>query len=139
MDRRTHRHPRAPHRRHHLGTGHRSRERRLEGAGRTPDDIDAVILATTTPDHIVPGTAPTVQDGLGITGGAFDVNAACSGFVYGLVTAAGLIAGGAGVVLLIGSDTLSRITDWDDRKFAVLVGDGAGAVVIEPVEGPGAS
>jgi len=71
-------------------------------------------------------------------GGAVDLNAACSGFVYGLVTAAGLIAVGSGPVLLIGSETLSRITDMDDRKIAILVGDGAGAWVVEPVEGPGA-
>ncbi|HEX3946069.1 MAG TPA: beta-ketoacyl-ACP synthase III [Acidimicrobiales bacterium] len=109
----------------------------LERAGLTGSDIDVVVLATTTPDALVPGTATTVQTGLGIPGGAFDINAACSGFVYGLVTAAGLIATGAGRVLLIGSDTLSRITDWDDRTMAVLVGDGAGAVVLEPVDGPG--
>ena len=66
------------------------------------------MLATTTPDSIVPGTAPTVQNGLGIRGGAFDINAACSGFVYGLITVAGLIAIGSGPVLLIGSETLSR-------------------------------
>ena len=106
-------------------------------AGRSPEDIDHVVLATTTPDGIVPGTAPSVQHGLGIHGGAFDVNAACSGFVYGLITVAGLIAVGSGPVLLIGCDTLSRITDMDDRKIAIIVGDGAGAVVVEPVDGPG--
>ena len=109
----------------------------LRCAGRTAEEIDNLVLATTTPDGIVPGTAPTVQDGIGMKGGAFDINAACSGFVYGLVTAAGLIAVGSGPVLLIGSETLSRITDMDDRKIAVIVGDGAGAVVVEPVEGPG--
>ncbi len=109
----------------------------LERAGLEPADIDIVVLATTTPDAMVPATSATVQAELGIPGGAFDVNAACSGFVYGLVTAAGLIATGSGRVLLIGSDTLSRITDWDDRTMAVLVGDGAGAVVVEPVDGPG--
>jgi len=111
--------------------------RALERAGRTPDEIDAVVLATTTPDAIVPGTSATVQDGLGIAGGAFDVNAACSGFVYGLSVAHGLLAIGAQRLLLIGADTLSRITDWDDRSIAVLVGDGAGAVVLEAVDGPG--
>ena len=95
------------------------------------------MLATTTPDGIVPGTAPTVQHGIGMRGGAFDLNAACSGFVYGLITVAGLIAVGSGPVLLVGSETLSRITDMDDRKIAIIVGDGAGAVVVEPVEGPG--
>jgi 3-oxoacyl-[acyl-carrier-protein] synthase-3 len=113
-------------------------QRALDHAGVSPQDIDLVILATTTPDAIVPGTATTVQDQLGIPAGAFDMNAACSGFVYGLVTAAGMLAIGCHRVLLIGSDTLSRITDLDDRKMAVLVGDGAGAVVLEAVPGPGA-
>jgi 3-oxoacyl-[acyl-carrier-protein] synthase III len=109
----------------------------LENAGLAPTDIDMVLLATTTPDAMVPATSATVQDGLGIPGGAFDLNAACAGFVYGLVTAAGLIAVGAKRVLLIGCDTLTRITDWDDRTMAVLAADGAGAVVVEAVEGPG--
>jgi 3-oxoacyl-[acyl-carrier-protein] synthase-3 len=110
----------------------------LASAGRTAGDIDNLLLATTTPDGLVPGSAPTVQHGIGMRGGAVDLNAACSGFVYGLVAAAGLIAVGSGPVLLIGSETLTRITDMDDRKIAILVGDGAGAVVLEPVEGPGA-
>ncbi len=109
----------------------------LERAGRRPDEIDAVILATTTPDQIVPGTSATVQDGIGVTGGAFDVNAACSGFVYALTVAHGLIAIGAERLLVIGSETLSRITDWDERSVSILVGDGAGAVVVEAVDGPG--
>jgi 3-oxoacyl-[acyl-carrier-protein] synthase-3 len=109
----------------------------LEKAGRRPDEIDGVILATTTPDQIVPGTSATVQDGIGIPGGAFDVNAACSGFVYALTVAHGMLAIGAERLLVIGSETLSRITDWDDRSVAVLVGDGAGAVVLEAVDGPG--
>jgi len=109
----------------------------LDKAGRRPDEIDAVILATTTPDQMVPGTSATVQDGIGITGGAFDVNAACSGFVYALSVAHGLLAIGAERLLVIGAETLSRITDWDERGVAVLVGDGAGAVVLEAVDGPG--
>jgi 3-oxoacyl-[acyl-carrier-protein] synthase III len=109
----------------------------LERAGRRPDEIDAVVLATTTPDQIVPGTSATVQDAIGVRGGAFDVNAACTGFVYALVVAHGLLAVGAERLLVIGSDTLSRITDWDDRGVAILVGDGAGAVVLEAVDGPG--
>jgi 3-oxoacyl-[acyl-carrier-protein] synthase-3 len=109
----------------------------LEKAGRRPDEIDGVIVATTTPDQIVPGTSATVQDGIGITGGAFDVNAACSGFVYALSVAHGMLAIGAERLLVIGSETLSRITDWDERGVAVLVGDGAGAVVLEAVDGPG--
>jgi 3-oxoacyl-[acyl-carrier-protein] synthase-3 len=113
-------------------------QRAIDSAGLTKDDIDVVVLATTTPDALVPGTAATVQDGLGINGGAFDLNAACSGFVYGLVVASGLVSIGSGRVLLIGADSLSRITDWDDRTLAVIVGDGAGAVVLEPVDGPGA-
>jgi 3-oxoacyl-[acyl-carrier-protein] synthase III len=109
----------------------------LERAGVAPTDIDVLVLATTTPDAIVPGTSATVQDGLGTSGGALDVNAACSGFVYALVVAHGLVLAGATKVLLIGSETLSRITDWDDRTLAVLVGDGAGAVVLEATDGPG--
>lgn len=110
----------------------------LDRAGVAATDIDVLVLATTTPDAMVPATASTVQELLGMQGcGAFDVNAACSGFVYGLVVSAGLAATGTDRVLLIGADTLSRITDWDDRKIAVLVGDGAGAVVIEAVDGPG--
>jgi 3-oxoacyl-[acyl-carrier-protein] synthase-3 len=112
-------------------------EEALARAGRTAAEIDNLVLATTTPDGIVPGTAPTVQHGIGMHGGAFDLNAACSGFVYGLITVAGLIAVGSGPVLLVGSETLSRITDMDDRKIAVIVADGAGAVVVEPAEEPG--
>jgi 3-oxoacyl-[acyl-carrier-protein] synthase-3 len=112
--------------------------RALARAGLTGDDIDLVVLATTSPDQQMPASASTVQDGLGIPGGAMDLNAACSGFVYGLVTACGVLAtGGIRRVLLIGSETLSRITDWDDRNTAVLFADGAGAVVLEAVDGPG--
>ncbi|MGA8726826.1 MAG: beta-ketoacyl-ACP synthase III [Acidimicrobiales bacterium] len=109
----------------------------LERAGRRPDEIDGVILATTTPDQIVPGTSAAVQDGIGVPAGAFDVNAACSGFVYALTVAHGLLAIGAERLLVIGSETLSRITDWDERTVSVLVGDGAGAIVLEAVDGPG--
>lgn len=113
--------------------------RAMEDAGLAPADIDVVVLATTTPDALVPGTSATVHAGIGLrpTCGAFDVNAACSGFVYAVVTAAGLAAVGAKRVLVIGADALSRITDWDDRTMAVLVGDGAGALVLEAVGGPG--
>ncbi len=109
----------------------------LKSAGRTSAEIDHLILATTTPDGIIPGTSPSVANALGIGGAAFDLNAACSGFVYGLVTAAGLIAIGSGPILLVGSETLSRVTDLADRAIAIIVGDGAGAVVVEPVDGPG--
>jgi 3-oxoacyl-[acyl-carrier-protein] synthase-3 len=109
----------------------------LKAAGRTADEISHLILATTTPDGVIPASAPKVQHELGIKGGAFDINAACSGFVYGLVVASGFIATGSGPILLIGSETLSKFTDLDDRSIAIIVGDGAGAVVVEPVEGPG--
>ena len=109
----------------------------LARAGRTGDDVDVVVLATSTPDALVPGTSATVQQGLGVRGGAFDVNAACSGFVYALVVAHGLVLAGARCVLVVGSETLSQITDWDDRSIAVLVGDGAGAVLLEATDGPG--
>jgi len=108
----------------------------LDMSGVDLSEIDALVLATTTPDTQW-GTAATVQNELGLRCGAFDVNAACSGFVYGLVTSHGLIAMGARKVLLIGTDSLSRITDWEDRNTAVLFGDGSGAVVLEAVEGPG--
>lgn len=109
----------------------------LDMAGLEAGEIDALVLATTTPDRAVPATSATVQAALGTRGGAFDVNAACSGFVYGLVVAHGLVAMGARKILLIGTDTLARITDWDDRNTAVLFADGSGAVVLEAVDGPG--
>jgi 3-oxoacyl-[acyl-carrier-protein] synthase-3 len=109
----------------------------LARAGRSGEDVDVLVLATSTPDALVPGTSATVQEGLGVRGGAFDVNAACSGFVYALVAAHGLVLAGARRVLVIGSETLSHITDWDDRSIAVLVGDGAGAVLLEATDGPG--
>jgi 3-oxoacyl-[acyl-carrier-protein] synthase-3 len=109
----------------------------LEMAGLDPGEIDGLVLATTTPDRAVPASGPVVQAALGLRCGAFDVNAACSGFVYGLVAAHGMIAMGAKKILLIGTDTLSRITDWTDRNTAILFADGSGAVVIEAVEGHG--
>jgi len=108
----------------------------LDMSGVDLSEIDALVLATTTPDTQW-GTAASVQNELGLRCGAFDVNAACSGFVYGLVTGHGLIAMGARKVLVIGTDSLSRIVDWEDRNTAVLFGDGSGAVVLEAVEGPG--
>jgi 3-oxoacyl-[acyl-carrier-protein] synthase-3 len=109
----------------------------IEMAGLEPSQIDALVLATTTPDRTVPASAPGVQAELGLSCGAFDVNAACSGFVYGLVVAHGLIAVGSDKVLVIGTDTLARITDWEDRGTAPLFADGSGAVVLEAVDGPG--
>ncbi|MEY4366204.1 MAG: 3-oxoacyl-[acyl-carrier-protein] synthase [Actinomycetota bacterium] len=107
----------------------------LAMAGVDPLSVDALVLATTTPDRAVPATSSTVQARLGLRCGAFDVNAACSGFVYALVNAHGLIAMGAERVLLIGTDILSRITDWNDRNTAVLFADGSGAALLEA--GPG--
>lgn len=109
----------------------------LHMAGINPSEIDALVLATTTPDRTLPATSARVQHQLGLRCGAFDINAACSGFVYGLVTAHGLIAMGARNVLLIGTDTLSRITDWNDRNTAILFADGSGAAVLHAVDGPG--
>jgi 3-oxoacyl-[acyl-carrier-protein] synthase-3 len=109
----------------------------IERAGIDPHDIDALVLATTTPDRAVPATSATVQELLGLSCGAFDVNAACSGWVYGLVTAHGLIALGAENVLVIGTDTLARITDWTDRNTAILFADGSGAAVLQAVDGTG--
>jgi 3-oxoacyl-[acyl-carrier-protein] synthase-3 len=106
-------------------------------SGLDPSSIDALVLATTTPDRTVPATSATVQNELGLSCGAFDINAACSGFTYALVAAHGLIAVGAERVLVIGTDTLARITDWDDRNTAVLFGDGSGAIVLEAVDGGG--
>src|SRR5262245_46784142 len=103
----------------------------LEMSGVDPHEIEALVLDTTTPDKTVPGTSAVVQDALGLRCGAFDVNAACSGFVYGLVVAHGLVSIGSSKVLVIGTDSLSRITDWTDRNTAVLFADGSGAVVIE--------
>jgi 3-oxoacyl-[acyl-carrier-protein] synthase-3 len=109
----------------------------IEMAGIDPSSIDALVLSTTTPDRTVPATSATVQNALGLRCGAFDINAACSGFVYGLAVAQGLIAIGSRKVLLIGTDTLSRITDWTDRNTAILFADGSGAAVLEAVDGPG--
>ena len=111
--------------------------RAIEMSGVDPAEIDALILATTTPDRTVPATSATVQNELKLRCGAFDVNAACSGFMYALVTAHGLIAMGADKVLVIGTDTLARITDWTDRNTAILFADGSGAAVLEYVPGPG--
>ena len=103
----------------------------LEDAGLQGADIDHLVLSTTTGDRVIPGTAPLIAHELGIRGGALDLNAACSGFMYGLAVARGLIATGAGRILLVGAENLSRWTDWSDRTTAVLFGDGAGAVVLE--------
>ncbi len=113
--------------------------RAMEAAGIEPKDIDLILVGTTTPDKVFPGTACIVQRKLGISGcGAFDIQAACSGFVYGLDTADRYIrTGGGRNVLVVGAETLSRITNWDDRTTAVLFGDGAGAVVLQASEAQG--
>jgi len=104
----------------------------LARAGLTGSDIDLLVLSTTTPDQTVPATSSAVHFALGLAGGAFDVNAACAGYVYGLVAADKMIAGTTKRALVIGSDCLSKITDFEDRSTAVLFGDGAGALVLEP-------
>ena len=106
-------------------------ERALTAAGVTPDSIDQVILATTSPDHICPGTAPAVARELGIDCGAFDLQAACSGWVYGLVVANGFLLQGMERILVIGAESLDRITDYHDRGTGILFGNGAGAAVVE--------
>lgn len=109
----------------------------LDAAGVSPGEVGVLILCTTTPDLAIPATSSAVAGAMGIGGGAMDLNAACAGFTYGLITASALVSAGVGPVLLIGAETLSRVTNWDDRTNAFLFGDGAGAVVLEPVEGRG--
>jgi 3-oxoacyl-[acyl-carrier-protein] synthase-3 len=111
----------------------------LDMAGIGAEDINLIIIATTTPDKVFPGVACIVQRRLGIRGcGAFDIQAACSGFVYGLDLADRYIRTGAAKnVLVIGAETLSRLTNWEDRTTAVLFGDGAGAVVLQETDKPG--
>lgn len=111
----------------------------LDMAGLKPNDIDAIILATSTADLTFPSAATMVQSALGMTRGfAFDVQAVCAGFVYALSTANALILSGqARRVLVIGAETFSRIMDWTDRSTCVLFGDGAGALVLEAEKGTG--
>ncbi|KJE75925.1 beta-ketoacyl-ACP synthase III [Ferrimicrobium acidiphilum] len=103
----------------------------IASAGLAPADIDFVVLSTTTPDQTVPATSAEVTYQLGTSGAGMDINAACAGYVYALVTARGLIEMGFHRILVIGADTLSKITDQNDRSTAVLFADGAGAVVLE--------
>jgi 3-oxoacyl-[acyl-carrier-protein] synthase-3 len=111
----------------------------LSNGGLEPGDIDLIVLATSTPNNTFPATAAEVQHRLGIRGGfAFDLQAVCSGFVYAVATAdAHIRAGMAKRALVIGSETFSRILDWTDRTTCVLFGDGAGAIVLEAMEGEG--
>ncbi|HRH20071.1 MAG TPA: beta-ketoacyl-ACP synthase III [Brevundimonas sp.] len=113
--------------------------RALEAAGRTADEVDLIIVATTTPDQTFPATAAIVQRKLGAgVGAAFDIQAVCSGFVYALSVADGFVARGLSrCALVIGAEEMTRLMDWTDRGTCVLFGDGAGAVVLEPVQGQG--
>src|SRR5665811_1615335 len=114
--------------------------RAIEMAGISPDDIDLIIVATTSPDKMFPSTACILQDKLGIKNGgaAFDMQAVCGGFVYALNTADLYIRGGqAKTALVVGAEVLSRILDWNDRTTCVLFGDGAGAVVLRASKTPG--
>lgn len=119
--------------------GEQAARNALENAGLVPDDIDLIILATSTPNNTFPATAVNIQNRLGIRhGAAFDVQAVCTGFVYAMTTADLYIKGGmAKRALVIGAETFSRILDWTDRTTCVLFGDGAGAVVLEAVESAG--
>jgi 3-oxoacyl-[acyl-carrier-protein] synthase III len=108
--------------------------RALESAGVDAADVDLLVVSTSTPDRAVPPTSVRVHHQLGLGGGAFDLNAACSGFVYALVACSSMVKAGAEKALVIGSDVMSRIT-WTDRSTAVLFADGAGAVVLEASAG----
>ena len=113
--------------------------RAMEAAGRTPRQIDLIVCATTTPDRVFPSTACLLQQRLDIHGtAAFDVQAVCTGFVYALGIADKFIkTGSAKCALVVGSETLSRIVDWNDRGTGILFGDGAGAVILEASDEPG--
>lgn len=116
-------------------------EAALADAGLTPEDIDAVIVGTSTPDFTFPSVATMVQAGLNMRSGfAFDVQAVCAGFVFALANANGMILSGqARRVMVIGAETFSRIMDWTDRGTCVLFGDGAGALILEAQEGTGST
>jgi 3-oxoacyl-[acyl-carrier-protein] synthase-3 len=110
--------------------------RALEAAQVRPKDLDLIICATSSPDHPLPSTASLLQHKLGCQAAAFDLNASCSGFVYGLVTGFAMSRqDGCRRVLVVGADTYSRLLDWEDRSSAVFFGDGAGAVVLGPSSG----
>lgn len=114
-------------------------QRAMQAAGITADEVDLIICATTTPDMVMPSTACLLQAKLGVKqGGAFDVQAVCTGFIYALALADKLIASGAHrCALVVGAEVFSRLLDWTDRRTCVLFGDGAGAVVLKPANEPG--
>jgi len=110
----------------------------MESAGLGPEDIDMIVVGTCTPDLVFPNVACLLQERMGITGPAFSVEAACSGFVYALTVADQFVRSGqAKHSLVIGAETMSRLIDWTDRETCVLFGDGAGAVILEAAEDPG--
>jgi len=111
-------------------------KRALEDAKVNPEEVDLIVVATVTPDFVFPATACLIQDRLGAKkAAAFDLEAACSGFIYGLSVAKGFIVSGEyDTVLVIASETLTKITDWEDRATCVLFGDGAGAAVLKPAK-----
>jgi len=113
--------------------------RAMQEADVGPEDIDLIVVGTATPDKVFPSTACIIQRRLGVSGGAaFDVHAACSGFIYALDLANRYLhTGGAKTVLVIGTETMSRIINWEDRGTAVLFGDGAGAIVLQMADEPG--
>ena len=114
-------------------------QRAILSAGIAPEDIDLIIVATTTPDQVFPSTACLLQSKLGVSRcPAFDIQAVCSGFIYALATADNFIKSGAAkCVLVVGAETMSRITDWTDRGNCILWGDGAGAVILQASEEQG--
>jgi 3-oxoacyl-[acyl-carrier-protein] synthase III len=113
--------------------------RALEAAGVTPDELDMIVVGTTTPDQVFPNVGVVLQDRLGVHGcPAFSIEAACTGFIYALAVADKFIhSGSVRTALVIGAETISRMLDWTDRSTAVLFGDGAGAVVLRADNAPG--
>ena len=119
--------------------GARAAQIALERAGRKPEDIDQIIYATCSPDTLMPSTACWLQQKIGARRAwAMDINAACSGFIYGVVTAEQFILSGhSKTVLVVGGEVLSQLVNWQDRTICILFGDGAGAVIVKPSEEPG--
>ena len=119
--------------------GFNAAQKAIADAELTIDDIDLIVVATTTPDYTFPATATLIQERLGMRhGAAFDIQAVCSGFIYGLHVVEKLVrAGGIRHAVVIGAETFSRILDWEDRSTCVLFGDGAGAAVVSAKNEPG--